>query len=95
MISHICLKEDLDPTILVGGELDVIDGNVRTGNSDYFITEACEYKASFLKFFPYIGIILNIDADHLDYYKDINHIKDTFIKFIKLIPKEGYLVCKC
>ncbi len=92
MIAHIILNEDVDPTILVGGELDAIGGNVLAGHSDYFITEACEYKASFLKFFPYIGTITNIDADHLDYYKDINHIKETFIKFINLIPKEGYLV---
>ncbi|KYH34354.1 UDP-N-acetylmuramate--L-alanine ligase [Clostridium tepidiprofundi DSM 19306] len=92
MLSHIVIKENLDPTILVGGELDIISGNVRTGNSDYFITEACEYKESFLKFYPYIGIILNIDADHLDYYKNIEHIKDTFAKFIKLIPENGYAV---
>ena len=92
MIAHIILKENVDPTILVGGELDAISGNVLAGNGDYFITEACEYKASFLKFFPYIGTILNIDADHLDYYRDIEHIKETFIKFIDLIPKEGYLI---
>ena len=92
MIAHIVLNEDVDPTILVGGELDAIGGNVLTGNSDYFITEACEYKASFLKFFPYIATILNIDEDHLDYYRDINHIKDTFVKFIDIIPKEGYLI---
>ena len=92
MISHIVLKEDVDPTILVGGELDIIAGNVLAGNSDYFITEACEYKSSFLKFFPYIGTILNIDADHLDYYKDLNHIKDTFKEFINIIPKEGHLI---
>jgi len=93
MLSHITLKADLDPTILVGGQLDIINGNVRSGNSEYFITEACEYKASFLKFFPYVGIILNIDADHLDFYKDIDDIQNTFIKFSKLIPKDGYLVC--
>lgn len=93
MISHICLDANLDPTILVGGQLDIINGNVRPGNSDYFITEACEYKGSFLKFFPYIGVILNIDADHLDYYKDINDIQNAFINFTKLIPKDGYLVC--
>lgn len=93
MISTICLKANTDPTILVGGELDLIDGNVRVGHSDYFITEACEYKESFLKFFPYVGVILNIDKDHLDYYKDISHIQDAFIKFAKLIPKNGYLVC--
>lgn len=92
MLSHIIMAAELDPTILVGGELDLINGNVRTGSSEYFITEACEYKGSFLKFYPYIGIILNIDADHLDYYKDINHIKDTFRQFAGLIPQDGYLV---
>jgi UDP-N-acetylmuramate--alanine ligase len=92
MFSHIALNANLDPTILVGGELDIINGNVKTGKSEYFITEACEYKASFLKFFPYVGVILNVDEDHLDYYKDINHIKRTFAQFIKLIPSEGYLV---
>lgn len=92
MISHIALKSNLDPTILVGGQLDIINGNVRSGHSEYFITEACEYKASFLKFFPYVGVILNIEADHLDYYKDLNHIKETFKKFIALIPEDGCLV---
>lgn len=92
MLSHITLSGNLDPTILVGGDLDIINGNVRTGKSEYFITEACEYKASFLQFYPYVGIILNIDADHLDYYKDIDDIKHAFVKFIKLIPKNGYLI---
>ena len=92
MLSHITLAADLDPTILVGGELDAIGGNFRIGSSEYFVTEACEYKRSFLKFFPYVGVILNIDADHLDCYKDINEIADTFLKFSKLIPKDGYLV---
>ncbi|GAA0071359.1 UDP-N-acetylmuramate--L-alanine ligase [Clostridium sardiniense] len=92
MITNITLKADLDPTILVGGEVDVIGGNYRIGNSEYFVTEACEYKESFLRFFPYIGIILNIDADHLDYYRDLNHITETFKKFSKLIPKDGYLI---
>lgn len=93
MVSHIFLDAALDPTILVGGQLDIINGNVRPGNSDYFITEACEYKGSFLEFFPYIGVILNIDADHLDYYKDIDDIQNAFINFAKLIPEDGYLVC--
>lgn len=92
MVSHIFLHANLDPTILVGGELDIINGNVKAGKSEYFITEACEYKASFLKFFPYIGVILNVDADHLDFYRDINHIQETFMKFATLIPKDGYLV---
>ena len=92
MLSHIVLEGNLDPTILVGGELDLIGGNYRIGKSDYFITEACEYKESFLKFYPYVGIILNIDADHLDYYRDINHINETFEKFAKLVPDDGYLI---
>lgn len=92
MVSHVTLKGDLDPTILVGGDVDAINGNFKIGNSEYFITEACEYKESFLKFFPYIGVILNIDADHLDYYRDLDHITETFSKFSKLIPKDGYLI---
>lgn len=92
MVSHITLSGNLDPTILVGGDLDLINGNFRIGDSDYFITEACEYKESFLKFYPYVGIILNIDADHLDYYRDIDHIQEAFEKFSSLIPTDGYLV---
>lgn len=92
MLTNISLKANLDPTILVGGEVDAINGNFRIGNSEYFITEACEYKASFLKFYPYIGIILNIDADHLDFYRDLHHIKDTFKQFTDIIPKDGYLI---
>lgn len=92
MLSHITLAAKLDPTILVGGELDAIGGNVRSGKSDYFITEACEYKGSFLKFYPYIGIVLNIDADHLDYYKNIDDIENAFLKFANLIPQSGFLI---
>ena len=92
MLSHITIKADVDPTILVGGDVDAINGNFKIGESEYFVTEACEYKASFLKFYPYIGIILNIDADHLDYYRDINHIEETFKKFADLIPTDGCLI---
>lgn len=92
MVSHITLEGNLDPTILVGGSLDIINGYVRTGNSPYFITEACEYKGSFLSFYPTIAIILNIDADHLDYYKGIEEIEATFKKFINIIPNDGYVI---
>ncbi|KAE9636193.1 UDP-N-acetylmuramate--L-alanine ligase [Defluviitalea raffinosedens] len=92
MLSHILLEAKKDPTISVGGILDAIGGNIRTGHSDYFITEACEYYDSFLKFYPYIGIILNIEEDHLDYFKDIDHIRNSFTAFAKRIPKEGTLV---
>ncbi|NLK22148.1 MAG: UDP-N-acetylmuramate--L-alanine ligase [Epulopiscium sp.] len=92
MLSHILLQAKKDPTISVGGILDVIKGNIRTGNSEYFITEACEYYDSFLKLHPYIGIILNVDEDHLDYFKDINHIRESFITFAKRIPESGALI---
>lgn len=92
MISLILYRALLDPTIMIGGELDAIGGNLKIGNSEYFITEACEYKGSFLRFFPKVGIILNIDADHLDYYKDINEINETFVKFSHNIEKNGILI---
>lgn len=92
MVSIMLLHAKLDPTIMVGGVLDAINGNVKIGKSDYFVTEACEYKRSFLKFNPNVGIILNIDADHLDYYKDIQEIEDTFFDFTKLIPCDGILI---
>jgi UDP-N-acetylmuramate--alanine ligase len=92
MISIVLNNSEISPTILLGGELDQIGGNVKIGNGDCLLTEACEYKGNFLKFFPTIGIILNIEEDHLDYFKDITHIIDTFSNFAGLIPREGTLV---
>ena len=92
MVSIIMKNAGLDPTILVGGEIEAINGNVRVGKSDFFITEACEYCESFLKFYPYVAAILNVENDHLDYYKDINHIISAFKKFAKLVPESGSLV---
>ncbi|WP_432667518.1 UDP-N-acetylmuramate--L-alanine ligase [Wukongibacter baidiensis] len=92
MISLIFEHADFDPTILVGGELREIGGNVKVGNNDLLITEACEYKENFLKFNPNVGVILNIDEDHLDYFKDFEHIFSTFSKFVRLIPKKGHLI---
>ncbi len=92
MISLIMLEEGLDPTIHIGGELDAIGGTTRVGDSDYFIAEACEYTGSFLKLHPYLAVILNIEFDHADYFKDFQHIKNTFLKFAKLVPENGYLL---
>jgi len=92
IISIIIKNAQLDPTILIGGEIEAIDGNVRVGKSDYFVTEACEYCESFLKFYPFVAAVLNIEKDHLDYYKDIDHIISAFKKFVKLVPKDGSLV---
>ena len=92
MISHILLEGDLDPTISVGGILQVIGGNIRVGNSGVFITEACEYTNSFLHFFPKIGVILNIEEDHLDFFKDLEDIRHSFHQFAALLPSDGTLV---
>ncbi|MDO4519063.1 MAG: UDP-N-acetylmuramate--L-alanine ligase [Eubacteriales bacterium] len=92
MISHILLAGECDPTISVGGILPSIGGNIRVGNSETFITEACEYTNSFLSFSPTIGIILNIDADHLDFFKDLDDIRRSFRKFAELLPENGALI---
>lgn len=92
MLSVIFNDSSLDPTILLGGELDQIGGNVKIGNGEILLTEACEYKGNILKFFATIGIILNIDADHLDYYEGLDHIIDTFSEFANSIPQNGHLI---
>lgn len=92
MMSYVLMKAFLDPTIMVGGELDIIDGNFRIGNSEYFLTESCEYCRSFLQFFPTVAVILNVEEDHLDYYKDIEDIKSAFSDFVSLVPSDGIVV---
>ena len=92
MLSTIMTMTGNDPTILVGGNLSIINGNVRVGKSENFITEACEYTNSFLNFKSNIGIVLNIEADHLDYFKDLDEIKDSFNKFGKLIKEDGFFI---
>ncbi|MCF0124320.1 MAG: UDP-N-acetylmuramate--L-alanine ligase [Clostridia bacterium] len=92
MVS-LCFLEGLkDPSIQVGAYLKQIDGNYRVGNSEHFVIEACEYVESFLKFSPKAEIILNIDNDHLDYFKNLDNIKKAFAKFTKLLPEDGLLI---
>ncbi len=90
--SHILLEADMDPTISVGGILPAINGSIRVGESGNFITEACEYTNSFLNFHPTVGIILNIEADHLDFFKDLDDIRNSFRQFAQLIPAHGTLI---
>jgi UDP-N-acetylmuramate--alanine ligase len=92
MITMIMIEAGFNPTVHIGGELEAIGGNTKIGGNEYFITEACEYVESFLKFYPYLAVVLNIEADHLDYFKDIGHIKEAFFKFASLVPDEGYVV---
>ena len=92
MISHVLLEGNMDPTISVGGILKAINGNLRIGKSENFITEACEYTNSFLKFHPTISIILNVEEDHMDFFKDITEIRDSFKQFTSLLPNDGLLI---
>lgn len=92
MLSHIMVDAQLDPTIFVGGKLDAIGGNVRIGNSPHFLVEACEFSGSFLEMSPYIAVILNIDNDHLDYFKDMEEIYHTFMEFTSLVPSRGFVI---
>ncbi|MCR5237499.1 MAG: UDP-N-acetylmuramate--L-alanine ligase [Lachnospiraceae bacterium] len=92
MISEILLKADCDPTISIGGILRDIGGNFRVGGKEYFVMEACEYTNSYHSFYPRIGIILNVEPDHLDFFKDINDIRSSFNKYGHNIPAEGTLI---
>ena len=92
MLSYCFVNAQKDPSIEVGALLDIIDGNYRVGNSDYFILESCEYKGNFLNFHPHTEIILNIDNDHLDYYKTFDNVIKTFQDFAKLLPEDGLLI---
>ncbi|NLY18827.1 MAG: UDP-N-acetylmuramate--L-alanine ligase [Clostridiaceae bacterium] len=92
MISSCLIDAGKDPTVHIGGVLDSIGGTTSIGKSSYFVTEACEYKDSFLKFHPYMAVILNIEPDHLDYFRDLDHIYESFLQFAKQIPPNGFLV---
>lgn len=92
MITEILLEANADPTISVGGILKAIHGNIRVGKSDLFVTEACEYTNSFLSFYPRIGIILNIEEDHLDFFRDLADIRSSFRRFAQLLPEDGVLI---
>ena len=92
LISQIMLDAGADPTISIGGILPSIGGNIRVGNSDCIITEACEYTNSFLSFFPTMEIILNVQEDHLDFFKDIADIRNSFRLYTRLLPEDGVLI---
>lgn len=92
MLAHAMVHANLDPTISVGGELDLIGGNIRTGSHDYFVTEACEYTNSFLKFYPTIALITNVEEDHLDFFSGIDEIIGSFRRFAMLTEGVGSVV---
>jgi UDP-N-acetylmuramate--alanine ligase len=92
MVSKIFMEAGYDPTVHIGATYKEIGGTVRTGSDEYFITEADEYTESFLTLHPHCALITNIDFDHADYYKDIEAVKDSFVKFTKNVSSDGFLI---
>ncbi len=94
MLGVILTGAGLDPAISLGGELDQIGGNVRVGGSNLFLTEACEYVESFLHLAPTIAVILNVEPDHPDFFRDLDHLKGAFARFAALVPENGHVVAR-
>lgn len=92
MVSCAFMSANMDPSIQIGANLNVINGNYRVGNSDYFIIEACEYCESYLNFKQRSAIVTNIDNDHLDYFKNIENIEKSFQKYVSMLNEDGLLV---
>ncbi|GHU41167.1 UDP-N-acetylmuramate--L-alanine ligase [Clostridia bacterium] len=92
MLTDIFLAAKSDPTVSVGGILSSIDGNIRVGSSDIFLTEACEYTNSFLHFYPKYALILNIEEDHMDFFSDLSEIRHSFAAFAGQVATDGTLL---
>lgn len=92
MITHIFMEAQRDPTVMLGGYLPLLKAGHRVGNGDTIIMESCEYCDSFLNFYPTVAIINNIEADHLDYFKDLEAVESSFRKFAGLVPRTGYVI---
>ena len=89
MLSQMLMENGMDPSIHIGGRLDAVGGSTRVGHSDIFVAEACEYNRSFLHLSPTVAVVLNIDEDHLDCYRDIDEIEETFGQYLSLLPENG------
>ena len=95
MITHVLLAANTDPTIMIGGYLPILESGYRVGKGDVIVLESCEYYNSYHFFSPTVAIVLNIDADHLDFFRDIDDLKSSFQKFASLVPESGHIVCNC
>ena len=93
MVTHILLAAETDPTIMIGGTLPVLGCGYRVGNGNIIALESDEYFNSFHNFFPTIAVVLNIDADHLDFFRDLDDMKCSFRKFASLVPEDGFIIC--
>ena len=92
MCTHIFLAAQRDPAVMIGGVLPALGCGHRVGNGDTIILESCEYCNSFLSFFPTVAVVLNVDADHLDFFKDLEDVKHSFRRFAELVPDRGFVV---
>ena len=92
MCTHIFMAAQKDPTVMIGGVLPLLGSGYRVGKGDTIILESCEYCNSFLKFFPTVAVILNVHADHLDFFKDLADIEHSFRAFAELTPERGHVV---
>ena len=92
MCTHIFMAAQADPTVMIGGTLPMLGVGHRVGQGDTIIMESCEYCDSFLSFFPTVAVILNVDADHLDYFEDLNAVQRSFRSFAQLVPTNGWVV---
>lgn len=92
MCTHIFLAAGLDPTVMIGGTLPTMGAGHRVGCGDTIILESCEYCNSFLSFFPTVAVILNVDADHLDFFKDLEDVERSFRRFAELVPGDTGVV---
>ena len=88
MCTHIIMAAGLDPTVMIGGTLPLLGAGHRVGQGDTIVLESCEYCNSFLSFFPTIAVILNVDADHLDFFKDLEDVEKSFRAFADLVPED-------
>lgn len=84
MVTHILMEANWDPTVMIGGYLPLLHAGHRVGNGDTIILESCEYCDSFLNFFPTLAVVLNVEADHLDYFKDLSDVQKSFHQFAEL-----------
>ena len=92
MCTHILMAADKDPTVMIGGTLPLLNAGHRVGHGNVIVMEACEYYNSFLSFHPTIAVILNIEADHLDFFKDLADVENSFRNFAARVPEDGFVV---
>ena len=92
MCTHILMAADRDPTVMIGGTLPLLNAGHRVGHGNVIVMEACEYYNSFLSFHPTVAVVLNIEADHLDFFRDLYDVENSFRAFASRVPQDGYVV---